>query len=131
MFFAHMTLPTPRVQDTASFLERTFGFPRNPVPRNSPVETVWLNVGRGQELHVTFVSDFHTSRFEAEFGRHLAVFVPLAEFEGLKARVVAAGGTLVTPLRTTPFERFFFREPINGYIFEVIDEAHAANIAAS
>ena len=25
------------------------------------------------------------------------------------------------PLRATPFERFFFREPVNGYVFEVVD----------
>ena len=29
------------------------------------------------------------------------------------------------PLRPTPFERFFFREPINGYVFEIIDENRA------
>jgi hypothetical protein len=27
----------------------------------------------------------------------------------------------VDALRSTPFERFFFREPVNGYFFEVID----------
>ena len=27
------------------------------------------------------------------------------------------------PLRATAYERFFFREPINGYVFEVIDAA--------
>jgi hypothetical protein len=26
------------------------------------------------------------------------------------------------PLRATMFERFFFREPVNGYVFEVIDD---------
>ena len=25
-------------------------------------------------------------------------------------------------LRSTSFDRFFFREPINGYVFEVIDQ---------
>ena len=28
---------------------------------------------------------------------------------------------LLEPLRDTPFERLFFREPVNGYLFEVID----------
>jgi hypothetical protein len=28
---------------------------------------------------------------------------------------------LIEPIRATPFARFFFREPINGYVFEVID----------
>jgi hypothetical protein len=27
---------------------------------------------------------------------------------------------LIEPLRSTPFERFFFREPVNGYVFEVV-----------
>jgi hypothetical protein len=29
------------------------------------------------------------------------------------------GAQLIEPLRPTPFERFFFRDP-NGYIFEVV-----------
>jgi hypothetical protein len=29
---------------------------------------------------------------------------------------------LIEPGRATPFERFFFREPVNGYVFEVIDQ---------
>jgi hypothetical protein len=32
---------------------------------------------------------------------------------------------MIEPLRATPFERFFFREPINGYLFEVIDQARS------
>jgi hypothetical protein len=50
----------------------------------------------------------------------VAVFYPLEQFAALKARLVEQGATLVEPLRTTPFERFFFREPVNGYVFEVI-----------
>ena len=61
------------------------------------------------------------SPFESEFGRHVALFCPLAQFDALKARLVEEGATLVEPLRATPFERFFFREPVNGYVFEVID----------
>jgi hypothetical protein len=34
---------------------------------------------------------------------------------------------LFEPLRPTPFERFFFREPVNGYVFEVIDQARAGH----
>jgi hypothetical protein len=37
--------------------------------------------------------------------------------------LIARGAEIVAPLRTTPFERFFFHEPINGYLFEVIDDA--------
>ena len=123
MSFTHLTLPTRHVQRTAEFLEFTFGWTRNPVPTNIPVETVWLDIGRGQEIHVFYVEGFETSPFEAEFGRHVAVVRPLAEFEGLKARLLERGGSLIPEERTAPYERFFFREPINGYVLEVIDEA--------
>ena len=35
------------------------------------------------------------------------------------------GAVLIDPIRPTPFERFFFREPVNGYIFEMIDQDRA------
>lgn len=120
--FAHTTLPTRHVDETVAFFERTFGFTRNAVPGNSPVPAFWLDIGRGQELHVFYVEGFDVSPFEREFGRHIAFFHPLQEFDALKARIVAEGGVLVDELRKTPFERFFFREPINGYFFEVIDQ---------
>jgi catechol 2,3-dioxygenase-like lactoylglutathione lyase family enzyme len=121
MSFSHLTLPTREVEKTARFFETMFGYPRNPIPGNSPVEALWLDIGRGQEMHVFYVEGFEVSPFEAEFGRHVALFVPLAEFPALKRRLTDAGATLIAPLRTTPFERFFFREPVNGYVFEVID----------
>lgn len=120
MSFAHLTLATRHVERTASFFERTLGYSRRPVG-NSPVEAVWLDFGRGQELHVLFVQHFEVSPFESEFGRHVAMFYPLAQFAALKQRLITEGAELIQPLRATPFERFFFREPINGYVFEVID----------
>lgn len=119
--FAHLTLPTRHVRRTAAFLEEAFGFGRNPVPDNSPVEIVWFDAGHGQEIHVIHVEAFDVSPFEDEFGRHVALLVPLAEFAALKARLAAMGATFIDEVRTTPFERFFFREPVNGYVFEVID----------
>ena len=121
MSFAHLTLPTREVDRTARFFEQTLGYSRNAVPGNSPVEALWLDLGRGQEMHVFYVEGFAVSPFEHEFGRHVAVFYPLDQFAALKARLVAEGAELLEPLRTTPFERFFFREPVNGYVFEVID----------
>jgi catechol 2,3-dioxygenase-like lactoylglutathione lyase family enzyme len=121
MSFAHLTLATSRVERTATFFERTLGYTRRATPGNSPVDVVWLDLGRGQELHVLFVDRFEASPFESEFGRHVAVFYPLADFAALKQRLVTEGAELIEPLRTTPFERFFFREPVNGYVFEVID----------
>jgi catechol 2,3-dioxygenase-like lactoylglutathione lyase family enzyme len=122
---AHLTLATREVGRTAAFFERTLGYVRNSSPSNSPVEALWLDIGRGQEMHVIHVEDFEISPFESEFGRHVALFYPLAQFPGLKERLVAEGAVLMEPLRATPFERFFFREPVNGYVFEVVDQARA------
>jgi catechol 2,3-dioxygenase-like lactoylglutathione lyase family enzyme len=119
--FSHLTLPTRDVQGTASFLEKTLGYTRDPAPANSPVETVWLNIRHGQQMHVVFVDGFAVSPFEGEFGRHIAVFHPLAGFEELKRRLQELGAEVFYPERPSPFERFFFREPVNGYVFEVID----------
>jgi len=42
-------------------------------------------------------------------------------------RLAKRGAELIDPIRETPFERFFFRDP-NGYIFEVVDADHAPEI---
>ncbi len=119
--FAHLTLPTRDVDATASFLEETLGLSRGPIPGNSPVATQWLDMGGGQQIHVVFVDGFDAGRFEGEFGRHIAVRHPRTGFDALKKRLLARGADIMTPLRATTFERFFFREPVNGYVFEVID----------
>lgn len=119
--FAHLTLPTQHVEATTRFIEHTLGYRRKTVPANSPVDACWLDIGQGQELHVFFVEGFVVSPFEAEFGRHVALFHPRDEFPAVRQRIVDAGGELVEPLRPTPFERLFFREPVNGYLFELID----------
>jgi catechol 2,3-dioxygenase-like lactoylglutathione lyase family enzyme len=120
MSFAHLTLATREVEKTASFLEQTLGYPRDPVPDNVPCESIWLNLGRGQQLHVTYVDAFGVSPFEGEFGRHVALAYPRAQLETLKQSLLQRGAEIVEPLRATPFERFFFREPVNGYVFEMI-----------
>jgi catechol 2,3-dioxygenase-like lactoylglutathione lyase family enzyme len=122
MSLSHLTLSTREVEKTAAFLETTLGYVRDPFPGNVPFETAWLNIGRGQQIHVVYVEGFEVSSFEGEFGRHVAVYYPRSEFEGLKQRLQQQGAKLIEPLRTTPFERFFFRDPVNGYVFEVIDE---------
>jgi catechol 2,3-dioxygenase-like lactoylglutathione lyase family enzyme len=120
MSFAHFTLPTRDVEATATFLEETLGYRRDPVPANTPVETAWLDIGRGQQIHIFYVDGFEISAFEDEFGRHVAVFHPLP-FDDLKEKLTARGAEIFNPMRPSSFERFFFREPINGYVFEVID----------
>jgi catechol 2,3-dioxygenase-like lactoylglutathione lyase family enzyme len=124
MRLAHFTLPTSNVERTARFFENTLGCARNPVPANSPMEIVWLDIGRGQEIHLLHVERFEPSAFEGEFGRHVAVTWPGDRFGDLKARLVDEGAELIEPGRATTFARFFFREPVNGYVFEVIDASH-------
>src|SRR5690349_8899103 len=102
MTLTHFTLPTRDVERTAAFFERTLGYARNPLPGNTPVEALWLDIGGGQEMHVFFVEGFETSPFEAEFGRHVAVSHPRADFPALKQRLTDAGAELIAPLRATP-----------------------------
>jgi hypothetical protein len=120
--FAHLTLPTTEVERTARFLQQMLGYPRDPAPANAPVETVWLAMGGGRQLHIVYVKDFVVSPFEGEFGRHIAVLVPAQELIALRERLAAAGAHLMDPLRPSVQERFFFREPVNGYVFEVIGQ---------
>ncbi len=122
MSLTHFTLATGDVAATAAFFERTLGYRQHPVPANSPMEAVWLDIGGGLEMHVLHVEGYAPSAFEGEFGRHVALEFPLDAFAGLRERLVAAGATLLAPRRATPFERFFFREPVNGYVFEIVDE---------
>ena len=119
--FAHLTLPTQHVEETTRFLEKTLGYARKLVPANSPVDVRWLDIGQGQELHVFFVEGLVVSPFEAEFGRHVALFHPRDDFPALRRRIADAGGEVIEPLRSTPFERLFFREPVNGYVLELIE----------
>jgi catechol 2,3-dioxygenase-like lactoylglutathione lyase family enzyme len=119
---AHLTLPTVAVERTAQFLERTLGYTRDAAPANSPVETVWLAAGGGQQLHIVYVEGFAVSPFEGEFGRHLAIVHPAGEMSALQERLRAAGAQVMQPLRPSTNERFFFREPVNGYVFEVMAE---------
>jgi catechol 2,3-dioxygenase-like lactoylglutathione lyase family enzyme len=121
MIFAHLTLPTRDVEGTAGFFERTLGYARGQVPGNSPIEALWLDLGGGQQMHVLYVDNFGASPYEHEFGRHVALLHPRADFDALQARLTSEGAEIIAPLRATPFDRFFFREPINGYVFEVID----------
>jgi len=128
--FAHLTLPTQHVEETTRFLEQTLGYSRKIVPANSPVDARWLDIGHGQELHVFFVEGFVISPFEAEFGRHVALFHPVDDFDAVRQRITEAGGEIVEPLRSTPFKRIFFREPINGYLFELIDSERRRQLLA-
>jgi hypothetical protein len=124
MPLVHFTLATSHVERTARFFENTLGYSRKPVPPNSPIDVVWFDIGRDQEMHLLYVERFLVSAFEGEFGRHAAVSYPGAQFGALKQRLLEEGAELIEPGRAAPFERFFFREPVNGYVFEVVDASH-------
>lgn len=119
MSIAHITLATRDVPRSRDFFANALGWTPIEHPGNINVDAAWLDIADGQQLHLVRVADFDVSPFEKEFGRHVAVSFPLAEFDALKIRLVEHGATLIDPLRETPFPRFFFRDP-NGYIFEVV-----------
>jgi hypothetical protein len=97
------------------------------VPTDSPVAVVWFDIGNGQEMHLLQVDGFAMSPFEGEFGRHVALRHAAGDFAALKQRLAEAGAILIDPIRPTPFARFFFQEPVNGYVFEVIEAAGASH----
>jgi catechol 2,3-dioxygenase-like lactoylglutathione lyase family enzyme len=120
---AHITLATRDVRRSADFFRDTLGWQPAARPGNITATAAWLDIAPGIELHLIEDPEFEPSRFEKEFGRHIAVTALLAGFPQLKARLLAHGATLIDPIRETPFDRFFFRDP-NGYVFEVVEENH-------
>ncbi len=120
MPLAHLTLATRDVAASAAFFAAALGWRPIDRPNNIGRRAAWLEIGPDHELHLIEVLDFESSPFEAEFGRHVALAFPRADFDDLKRRLVEQGATLIAPLRPTPFARFFFRDP-NGYVFEVVD----------
>jgi len=122
MSFAHLTLATRDVPAAVRFYRETLDWLpiREPANIEQQFEAAWLEIAPGQQLHLLHIPDYAPSPFEQEFGRHVAIFRPGAEFPQLKERLQAAGAELIDALRPTPFERFFFRTP-DGYVFEVID----------
>jgi catechol 2,3-dioxygenase-like lactoylglutathione lyase family enzyme len=121
MGLAHITLATRDVARASAFFAEVFGWPPIARPGNIGVPAAWLAIGPGVELHLVEDREFESSRFEREFGRHIAVAFPLAEFPALQERLTARGAALIDPIRETPFRRFFFRDP-DGYVFEVVEK---------
>jgi hypothetical protein len=54
------------------------------------------------ELHLIEDPEFEPSPFEREFGRHVAVSVPLEEFAALQGRLPAHGAVLIDPCARRP-----------------------------
>ena len=120
MSFAHLTLATRDAEATARFLEATLRWRRIHLPENIEIKAAWVEVAPGQQIHILEIAGYEPSPFEAEFGRHFAFFHPGSDFPALKERLAKHGAAIIPPIRPTPFERFFFRDP-NGYYFEIID----------
>lgn len=118
--FAHLTLATRDVPGTSKFFESTLGWKPIHKPGNIDLEAAWLEIAPGQQLHLLRITGFQPSPFEAEFGRHFAIFFAGSQFAALQERLLQHGAEIIPPIRETPFARFFFRDP-NGYVFEVID----------
>ena len=119
MAIVHFALATRDVPRTARFFEEALGWRPIVRPGNIARPAAWLEVAPGVELHLIEVADFSPSPFEREYGRHIALSVPNAEFPALQQRLEQRGAEILPALRPTPFERFFFRDP-NGYVFEVV-----------
>jgi catechol 2,3-dioxygenase-like lactoylglutathione lyase family enzyme len=120
MPLAHITLATRDVRQAEAFFAGALGWRPLRRPGNIGRPAAWLEIAPGHELHLVEVAGFEPSPFEAEFGRHVAIAVPRAEFDGLKLRLQVHGATLIDAERPTPFSRFFFRDP-DGYVFEVVE----------
>jgi catechol 2,3-dioxygenase-like lactoylglutathione lyase family enzyme len=120
MALAHVTLATRDVKRSAAFFQEVLGWSPIGRPSNNAMPAAWLQIAPGQELHLVEVPGFEPSPFEQEYGRHIAVDVPRASFSKLKERLAGQGIQPIEPLRDTPIDRFFFRDP-NGYVFEVLE----------
>ena len=113
MSLAHITLATRDVPASLTFFARDTGLvPDRSSGKYWPArlagDRAGARIAPGRGCGLRAVS------FEAEFGRHIAVAFPWAEFDDLKRRLEAHGATVIEPVR------FFFRDP-NGYVFEVVD----------
>lgn len=115
----HFTLATRDLETSSRFYQAVFDWQIVERPGNIPMGGVWLSIPGGQQLHLTEVPDFQPSKFEDEFGRHVALCVTDAELDEVRARLIKQGAEIIPPKRDTPHRRFFFQDP-DGYILEVM-----------
>lgn len=120
MTLAHLTIATRDSAATTQFLQHVFRWPLVRRPANVDETTYWLDIGQGQQVHVLQVEGFQVSPYEQEFGRHFAFLFPAKELVLIQERLAECRIEIISPIRPTPFDRFFFTDP-NGYMFEVID----------
>ena len=121
MSFAHLTIATNDVASTSTFFQKVMKWIPLRMPQNIEIEADWLEICEGQQLHILGVEEA-VPPTDQEFGRHYAFFHPGDDFDPVIQRIETWGGELVEPIRETPFRRIFFRD-LNGYLFELIDQA--------
>ena len=93
MTLAHITLATRDIEATRKFLETALGWHSIHRPNNIPMRAAWLAISPSVECHLIEVPDYAPSAFEREYGRHVALAYPLAEFPApLKERFAQDGG---------------------------------------
>ena len=80
-------------------------------PNNIGRPAAWLTIAPGVELHLIEDPEYEPSPFEREFGRHVAVTVPLAEFPALRERLQARGATLIEPPAPDPVPAVLLPRP--------------------
>ena len=89
MALAHITLATRDVARSSAFFAEALGWRPIARPGNIGRPAAWLAIAPGVELHLVEDPEFEPSPFEREFGRHVAVTFPLAEFPALRERLTA------------------------------------------
>jgi catechol 2,3-dioxygenase-like lactoylglutathione lyase family enzyme len=115
---SHVTLPTRDVRATASFLEKALGYTRVAGPLDDQADTAWLRIHNGQQIQLVHAEGFTASPFDGDIG-HITIFHPAPRFAELKQQLERLGAHVFDPERPSRVARFFFREPVNGYVFEV------------
>ena len=87
MAIVHFALAVRDVRRAARFFESTLLWQPIDRPDNIALASAWLEIAPGQEVHLLEVADYSPSPFEREYGRHIAVSAPKAQFPMLKQRL--------------------------------------------
>ena len=111
MGLAHITLATRDVRRSADFFRDALGWSLSTRPGNIGMNAAWLDIAPGMELHLIEDPEFEPSRFEKEFGRHIAVTFDLAEFPRLKERLQARAQPSSSHCARHRFSASFFATP--------------------
>ena len=115
----HVTVPTRSFDATVDFFTRVLELPQIEHPTDIPMRARWFDVGNSQALHVLEVTENIEVANEREFGRHIAIGVPLARWLRIKHQLERENIEMAPPIRESKTSRFFVYDP-NGYCFEFV-----------